>query len=168
LFFYFCLLQYKNLICSVILYLVCTNPVFLLCILFPLNLICMYLAVSCLAVHILLYQMVGIVFSNFSFVFYRCYALLFVDGLLIQSLYWASCTIYYYPNQYVYIYAVHLLVCIINCTKCTVHYRRINKTNLRTTILLFIFCVAETRCCVLKTTVAYFTVTSWWSNCDTE
>jgi hypothetical protein len=62
----FCFLQYTNLISRLNLYLVAVICVFLLCILFPLTLMWIYLDVSCLALHILFYQKAAIVFINFS------------------------------------------------------------------------------------------------------
>jgi len=43
--------------------------VFLFCMLFPLILMWMYLVVTCLVLHILLYKTVAFVFSRFSLVF---------------------------------------------------------------------------------------------------
>jgi len=63
------LLQYKNLISRLSLYLVAAILIFLLLMLFLLILMWMYLGISCLVLQILLCQMAAFVFSNFSLVF---------------------------------------------------------------------------------------------------
>ena len=92
------ILQYEDLISWLSLYLVVSIFVFMLCILSPLTLLWVCLGVGCLALHILMYQMAAFVFSNFSFVFDRCYTFLLVGLLLLWCMHCASCAAGY-PDQ---------------------------------------------------------------------
>ena len=110
-------LQSKILISWFSLYLVVSIFVFTFCILFPLPLLCIYsyLGVSCLALRILMHQMAALLFSNYSFVFYRCYTFLIVE-LLLWRMYRASCAVGY-PGQQMHCVCVCVRVraCVCVC-----------------------------------------------------
>jgi hypothetical protein len=118
--FSFCFLKYLKFNFFSKSYLVAAIFAFLFCILFPLTLIWMYIGVSCLALHILLYQMSAFFyFSKIAFVFLQMLYIIACWASII--LMYVTCIVFTLllsrpTNKYV----VHLLVWILNCTCCTV------------------------------------------------
>ena len=90
---------------------------FLLCILFPLTLIWIYLGVSCLDLHIFFYK-ISVFLATLATFFYRCYTLLFVERLLFYISFILFSLFYLDPQ--IYMFCVCLFVCIIKCTRSPV------------------------------------------------